>query len=52
MIPLISNLTNGDLAEDATQPECLEWWGKTKERWLIPFDDQSYLDELEMNKTD
>jgi len=36
-IPLISRLTNKELSETATQQECLEWWNKNNQKWLIPF---------------
>jgi len=37
LIPAVSELTNRNLKEDATQDECLQWWKKNKQRWLIPF---------------
>lgn len=36
-IPAISKLTDGKLKKGATQAECLEWWNKNKQKWLIPF---------------
>lgn len=36
-IPAISRLTDGKLKKDATQAECLDWWSKNKQKWLIPF---------------
>lgn len=36
-IPVISKLTDGKLKKGATQAECLEWWNKNKQQWLIPF---------------
>jgi hypothetical protein len=36
-IPLISKLTNKELAETATKEQCLDWWKTNKQKWLIPF---------------
>ncbi len=36
-IPLISRLTNKELAETATKEQCLAWWEANKQKWLIPF---------------
>ena len=38
LIPAISGLTNGELKKSATQKECLEWWEKNKQKWLIAFE--------------
>jgi hypothetical protein len=36
-IPLISKLTDKELAEDASIAECLDWWKSHKQQWLILF---------------
>lgn len=36
-IPVISKLTDGKLKKTSTQSECLDWWNKNKQKWLIPF---------------
>lgn len=36
-ISAMSKLSNGRLNKDAKQAECLDWWEKNKENWLIPF---------------
>jgi hypothetical protein len=38
LIPLISRLVDRELPEDATQQQCLAWWNKNKDKWLIPFE--------------
>jgi len=37
LVPAISVLTDNKVKKDAKQSECLEWWEKNKEKWLIPF---------------
>jgi hypothetical protein len=37
LIPLISGLVDHELPKDATQQQCLDWWEKNKQKWLIPF---------------
>ena len=38
LITTISQLTKGKLKKTATKEECLEWWKKNKQKWLIPFE--------------
>ncbi len=37
LIPAISVLTDGKVKKDTKQSECLDWWKKNREKWLIPF---------------
>jgi len=37
LIPAISILTGGKLKDTSTRAECLNWWNKNKQKWLIPF---------------
>jgi len=36
-ISAISMLTGGKLKKTSTRAECLDWWNKNKQKWLIPF---------------
>ena len=47
LIPAISGLTNGELKKSATQKECLEWWEKNKEKWLMPFEEDKKAKKLD-----
>jgi len=37
LIEVVSELTAGKVKHNATAEECLDWWEKNKEDWLIPF---------------
>ena len=37
LIPIISKLTDDKIKSSATASECLSWWEKNKDDWLIPF---------------
>jgi hypothetical protein len=41
LIPLVSQLVDKELPEDATQQQCLEWWDNNKDKWTIAFAPQS-----------
>lgn len=45
LIPIISELTDGKIKKDITQSECLDWWEKNKQEWLIPFEENSTIEE-------
>ena len=38
-IPVVSRLSKHAIKPDATIQECLAWWKKNKEEWMIPFPD-------------
>ncbi len=38
-IPLLAEFTE-DLKPDSTKNDCLAWWEKNKNRWLVPFEDK------------
>jgi hypothetical protein len=37
LMAAISELTDGAVAKDATQAQCVAWWEANKQHWLIPF---------------
>jgi len=37
LMPAISYLTDSAVPADAQPADCLDWWEKNKENWLIPF---------------
>jgi len=37
LIPLVSELTGGATDPNASAAQVASWWGKDKEKWLIPF---------------
>ena len=37
LISIVSTLTRGKVDPNATTDQCVAWWGKNKEKWLIPF---------------
>jgi len=39
LIPAISYLTDGEIKEDASPEECINWWANNKEKWTIKFGD-------------
>jgi len=41
LIPLISELVDGRIPQDATQKQCLQWWDNNKDKWTIAFAPQS-----------
>jgi hypothetical protein len=40
LIPLISYTVDKELPLDATQQQCLAWWDKSKDKWLIPLEQE------------
>ena len=36
LVKLVSQLTDRAVSPDAEPAECLEWWAKNKEKWLLP----------------
>jgi hypothetical protein len=40
LIPVVSRLVDQELPQVATQQECLTWWQKNKDRWLIPSEEE------------
>ena len=36
LVKLVSQLTDRAVSPDAKPAECLEWWAKNKEKWLLP----------------
>jgi len=36
LIPAVSELTGGKVDKNAKQSDCLDWWKKDKQKWLIP----------------
>jgi hypothetical protein len=37
LIPIVSKLTDGQVEENASIPQCAAWWRDNKQKWLIPF---------------
>ena len=36
LIPIISELADGEIKSTAKPAECIEWWQKNKEKWTLP----------------
>jgi len=41
VIPLISELTDGAVKADLKPAECLDWWAKNKQIWLLPTNNEN-----------
>jgi hypothetical protein len=50
-ISSVSQLTDNQIKEDANAFECLEWWQKNKEDWLIPFPNKQPKAKAGQDKT-
>ncbi|HEC79526.1 MAG TPA: hypothetical protein ENI34_10390 [candidate division WOR-3 bacterium] len=46
LIPAVSELTDGEVKEDATPEECVRWWKENKERWYIPIEGDPGEEEI------
>lgn len=36
LIPIVSYLTDDAVKKDLTPSECVEWWNKNKDKWILP----------------
>jgi len=39
LVPAVSYLTDGEIGEDASPVECIQWWNSNREKWIIKFGD-------------
>ncbi len=46
-VAAISQLTDGEIKNDASPKECKRWWNNSKEKWTIKFDDSEAKDDQE-----
>ena len=51
LIPIVSRLTDGQVEENASIPQCVEWWRDNKQKWLIPFPNKRPVAKAGPNQT-